>query len=144
MKASYFIIAESVHMYPEGKLVIVGTFDLIKVAGFPFVFRSFGIAARVDAQKSEKGRKYQLDLTLRKSRSRTPILSIPWILTFPRTKGRVRSAAVLGLMLPQLEFKSAGDYVFELKSGKRSVGESVLCVRKTKKPKKTKEAPSGK
>ena len=132
MKTSYFIIAESVHTFAEGKVVIVGTFDVISSPVFPFVFHPFGIAARVDANKDERGRKYQLDLTLKKSRSKHLILSIPWTFTFPKAKGREPSAAVFAFMLGPLEFKTAGDYVFELKSGRKCVARSPLYVRKKK------------
>lgn len=132
MKQSYFIVAESVHMFPEAKLVIVGTFDVISAKAMPIVFRPFGIAVRLEAGKSERGRRYKGVLTLRKSRSQKSMFSLPWEFSFPKGAAAMPASAILALGLPPLEFKSAGAYVFEVKTGHRCVARSMLYVREVK------------
>ena len=46
MRSEFFIVADHVQVYAEGKLVIMGAFDMIRAAKVPLAFRPFGVALK--------------------------------------------------------------------------------------------------
>ena len=58
------------------------------------------------------------------------MITIPWEFTFPKDKSGVVTSAILAIMLPPLKFDSAGNYIFELKIGRKCVARSFLYVQK--------------
>ncbi len=60
------------------------------------------------------------------------MLSSPCKFSFPKAERRMSTSAILALRLPSLKFDSAGDYIFEIKMGRKCVAQATLYVRKVR------------
>jgi len=129
MKQVYFLVADSVHRFAEGKIVVVGIFDVINAKAVPILFRPFGVAIRLEAGKTQEGRTYKGVLTLSKFRSAKPMFSASWTITFGKRDRGAPASAVLAMTVPFVQFESFGTYVFEVKTGRRCVASTKLYVR---------------
>jgi len=142
MKLNIFTVADSVNVYEQGKLVIVGTFDNIQAEKCPFVFRPFGVAIKFSAEPRDYDKNYNGALVLRKAGTNKHMIKLPFPINFPRPKGRKRIAAILATNIGGAQFTSFGVYVLELKVGAKVISKIYLNVVKVKAVKKRKAARS--
>lgn len=132
MKINIFAVADSVSVYEQGKLVIVGTFDNIQADKCPLVFRPFGVALKISAEPRDYGKKYDGRVVLRKFRTSKPIAEIPFPLNFPKQSAGKRIGAVFAANMSGVKFDSFGAYVLEFRVGSKVVSEIDLKVVKAK------------
>jgi hypothetical protein len=140
MKINIFTVADSVNVYEQGKLVIVGTFDNIQAEKCPFVFRPFGVAIKFSAEPRDYNKSYNVVLVLRKAGTNKPMIKLPFPINFPKPPGRKRIAAILATNIGGAKFNSFGLYVLELKVRAKVVSKIYLKVVKVKAVKKGKAA----
>lgn len=132
MKVNIFTVADSVNVYDQGKLVIVGTFDNIKADKCPFVFKPFGVALKFSVEPNDYGKTYDGRLVLRKAHTRKAVIEISIPISFPqRPKGKGISA-VLAANIIGAKFDSFGAYVLELRVGSKIISDIKLNVIKIK------------
>jgi len=131
MKVNIFTVADSVALYEQGKLVIVGTFDNIHSDGCPFVFRPFGIALKLTVGPRDYGKNYDGRLVLRKIHTSKAVVEMPVSLKVPRPpKGRGMSV-IFAANIGNIKFESFGVYVFEFKVGSKVLADINLNIIKT-------------
>jgi len=139
MKVNIFAVADSVNAYEQGKLVIVGTFDNIQAEKCPFVFKPFGVALKLSAERNDYGKSYECRLVLRKIGTSKVMAEIPLPLKFPKPRKGKRAAAILAANIVGAKFDSFGAYILELKVGSKVISEIQLNVIKTKSVNKKKK-----
>lgn len=136
MKVNIFAVADSVNAYEQGKLVIVGTFDNIQTEKCPFVFKPFGVALKLSAERNDYNKSYETRLVLRKMGTRKAIVEIPLPLKFTKPPKGKRIAAVLAANIVGAKFDSFGAYILELRVASKVISEIYINVIKTKSVKK--------
>ncbi len=140
MKVNIFAVADSVAVYEQGKLVIVGTFDNIQAEKCPFAFRPFGVALKLDAERGDYGKSYKARLVLRKIRTTKSLVELQLPLNFPKPSQGKRISGIFAANLGGIIFDSFGQYVFELRVGSKVVSSINLNVIKSKSTKKVKSS----
>ena len=134
MKQAYFIVANSAHVFPGAKMVIVGTFDTIYAKAVPFMFEPLGVAVRLYADRAEEGKEYEGVLRLQKAGGKNPTFEMNVAFGFPESEGEAPSSALLALMIGPLRFEEEGHYVFEILVDKKPVAWTDLYVRVREEP----------
>ena len=131
MRASIFVVADSVEAYDAGKLVMVGVFEVVVTPGVPSQMRPFALAMKLIVDKDEVGKEYHMKLTLaKKPRGKSkPVFTeeVPVKLSESRYPG-VPSSAIAVVNLAGVRFPEFGEYAITLKEGRRTIAETPLYV----------------
>ena len=135
MKSDYFVVADAVHVFEEGKLVIVGTFDTIKMPKLPGTFRPFAVAGKILPDKSDYGKTQHLQLSMRHASARKPLFRAAIEISFSRRKGHPRGipgSALLVSIVGPVRFPKTGTYHLAIREeGKRKpICQTSLYVQK--------------
>lgn len=126
MKSEGFFLADFVSI-TENKLTMVNTFDTIHSEQYPFVFRPFGIAYKLIAEKGDYGKEFDLTLVIKTGEEE--IFTAPPIKArFTEAKHRVRPSHIGALNLVGVQFRKPGAYIVELRKGKNVVCHTELYV----------------
>src|SRR5205807_2768216 len=64
MEVTLALLADAANVTPEGKLNILGTFDIIYASKFPHVHPSMVLVIRFTAKRAEFGRKRPIEINL--------------------------------------------------------------------------------
>jgi hypothetical protein len=122
-----------------GKLTIVGAFDKISSSKFPFVANPFGVAVKGYVEKNDYGKKRKITIELKSSDGKIKVFRVGGHVGFASKKSVRVESMTLKFMLANIEFKSAGFYVLECKTGSKILSTSqleVVKIRESTAPKK--------
>ncbi len=132
MRVALGVLADYANVTADGKLNIMGVFQIVYAAQFPYVHPQMHLVLTLEADPSEAGNKKQLEIKLM-GPDGAPLLAVGGELEVP--KGSPFPGAAIGLNhilgFQGVRFDKPGDYQFAVLVGgdhKQSIRLKVLQV----------------
>lgn len=130
MKATLGLLADYANVTPEGKLNIMGIFQVINAVQFPHVHPQLHLIVSLEAAAAEAGKRRKLEISLMTADGQT-VFKIGGDLEVPKGQapGPVMMNHIIGLN--GLRFDKEGDYQFSVlvdEDEKRTIPLKVVKV----------------
>ena len=138
MDVTLALLADAANVSADGKLNILGIFNALGAHSFPVVHPQMALVLRFEASRAEEGKGRQIELQLSDSDGQKMFkigaqLMVPTGGSAPGTPIRLNHI----LMLNNIQFPRAGDYVFSVLVGddqKASIDLKIVEVRQVPGP----------
>ena len=113
MDVSFLLIADYANQTREGKLNIMGIFNVLGSSEFPFRHPQMYVIVQFRADPAEQGRNIKVELILM-DEDGTKAFSMGGPMAVPKAKGMEQKEFGNVFSLSGLEFKKAGEYSLKL------------------------------
>ena len=144
MDVSLALLADAANVSGDGKLNILGVFNALGAATFPVVHPQMALVLRFEATRAESGKSRQVELQLADNDG-SKLFQISAQLVVPPGQPGTPIRLNHILMLNNIQFPKAGDYVFNVLVGddqKAAIDLRLVEVRQPQTPAQPAPPPS--
>jgi len=133
MDVTLALLADAANVSSDGKLNIMGIFNALGAASFPVVHPQMALVLRFEATRAEEGKSRAIELQLADSDGGKVFQISAQLVVPPSTPGTpIRLNHIL--MLNNIQFPKAGDYVFNVLIGDDQKAAIDLKIVEVKQP----------
>lgn len=136
MDVTLALVADAANVTSDGKLNILGVFNALGAASFPVVHPQMALVLRFEATRAEEGKTRQIELQLSDSDGQK-LFKIGAQLVVPAAPPGAPIRLNHILMLNNVQFAKAGDYVINVLVGddqKAAIDLKIVEVRQPQQP----------
>ena len=133
MDVSLALLADGANVSSDGKLNILGIFNALGASAFPVVHPQMALVLRFEATRAEAGKSRQVELQLSDPDGKKLFqISAQLVIPTGAPGGPIRLNHIL--MLNNIQFPRAGDYVFNILVGDDQKAAVELRIVEVKQP----------